>query len=75
MTTNVCGLVEWSEYLIVIDTQDNPLSTIVHEVLHVLYPKATEKDVIGMEELIMEHLSDGQAVSIWKHAGLLMTRA
>jgi len=61
---DICGLVDWDERLIIIDVQDSPLNTIAHEVLHVLYPDAEEKEIVELETLVMEHLSDGQAVSL-----------
>jgi hypothetical protein len=63
-----------------VDYAKNPLGTIVHEFLHVLYPAKTddwptkaEEDEIGRkEQLVMRHLTPEQATRIWKAAARLM---
>jgi len=67
-STNIYGLVDFASCLIVADFRYNPLNTIIHEVLHVLYPDAPEKDVCVMEKLVMKHLTENQAIAIWTYA-------
>lgn len=66
------GCVDWDLWRIVIDFRSDPLSTIIHEILHVLYPKATEKDILRKESLVMRRLTEYQAVQIWTLAGRIM---
>jgi len=65
------GCLVWDPPRIVVDFR-NPLATIVHEVLHALYPDATEKEILYKESLVMRHLTEYRAVQIWTLSGTLM---
>lgn len=69
---SVLGCVVWDEGLIYIDIRSDALTTIVHEVLHVLHPDASEKDILTMERRCMKHITRRQAKKIWFYAALLM---
>ena len=67
-TTNIVGLTDPTFYLIVVDFRYDPLTTIIHEVLHELYQDAPEKDIVAMERLVMKHLTETQATKVWAYA-------
>ena len=58
--------------LIVVDPREDAVSTLIHEVLHVLYRRAEEDDIAEMEELVKDYLTREQAEKIWIYASLLM---
>jgi len=72
---NIVGCVLWDENLILVDMRGDVLATIVHEVLHVLYPDDSEGQILVAERRCMKHLTSRQAERIWFHALFLMNIA
>lgn len=71
-SSNIVGCVDWEQMLIVVDPRYEALSTLIHEVLHVLYDETPEAEILGMEQLCAKHLTRRQAEEIWCYATLLM---
>lgn len=69
---NTIGAFLKDEQLIIIDPRFNVLEILIHEVIHVLYPKMRENDVRRNEHAVMRHLTDGLIKQIWFAAGLMM---
>lgn len=70
--TTLCGLVDDIACFIVVDFRKNLIGIIVHEVLHILYPDATERQIMTMQNLIMRHMTEKQAIEIWIYAAQCM---
>lgn len=51
---------------IVLDPRDKLISTLIHEVLHYLYPDASETKVLEMERALINQLSERQIKNIIK---------
>jgi len=71
-STGNSGTVCEEKRFIVADPTSDVLSTIVHEVLHVLYDEDEEKLIVKREELIMKHLTRQQAEKLWVYACICM---
>ena len=50
--------------MIWLDPKDEAVGTLVHECLHILYPKWCETRVLRMEVRIMYHISDRQVKTL-----------
>lgn len=51
---------------VILDHRDKLISTLIHEVLHHLYPDASENRVLDMERAYINQLSDRQIRNIIK---------
>jgi len=69
---NKVGGVSRSKKVIVVDPREDAVSTLIHEVLHVLYWRVHEEDIAEMEVLVREYLTRQQAEKVWIYASRLM---
>lgn len=63
--TNYQGVVDFDDHCIYVDFRREPISTVIHEVIHILYRKMKETDVRRNERLAMRHITDDQVAAIW----------
>lgn len=70
-TQNV-GTVDDETETIFIDFREDVIATIVHEVIHVIYPDAPEERVKELECFVMENMSPLQAKRIHIRAGMCL---
>jgi len=62
--------INWIE----LNPSEDVLSTLVHEMLHDIYPDWTEKKVLKMENLLMNKLSHKQMINLWVALGESLKR-
>lgn len=56
--------------VILIDHRSQVISTLVHEVLHALYGKKPEREILRLEKMVMRHMTAKEATTIHR----LMTK-
>ena len=69
------GYVDYEKNKIYLNpNQYTVIETLIHELLHIIKPKADEKTIIEMTGLIFEELSDAQKGLLWSYIDALTTR-
>jgi hypothetical protein len=72
---DTAGLCHFDQKLIELNPHEDILSTLVHEMLHSIYPEWKEKKVVAHENLIMQKLSHKQMANLTVAMGQALKRA
>lgn len=69
------GYVDYEKNKIYLNpNQYTVIETLIHELLHIIKPKADEKTIIEMTGLIFDDLNDDQKNMLWSYVDALTTR-
>jgi len=75
LDADAVGTVIYEEMTVYIDFRHDVIATVLHELLHVIYPKKPERDIRRLEGMLIHHLTPEQAVRIHRLMVPILTAA
>lgn len=55
-------------------TKGGIMSTIIHELLHIIYPDDSEPEILRLEKIMYKHLTDRQLTNLFKRVACIVTK-